>query len=194
MLCYACNGIGQIKVKKANVTEGIYNFSTYADSVNAGLIAKDTLKGSPARMAEAMIGTNYMYISYHSPGVKNRVIWGGLVAYNQVWVSGAHSATSINFHYPVMIGNKKIDGGTYAIFTIPGEKEWIFILNKNYNQHLADNYNQAEDVIRIKVTPEKNKITQRLTYSILTTASNAGKITIAWEKIKIEVPFINITL
>ena len=188
ILVYSHNAVAQTKAN----ADGALNFSTYADSVNNGLIAKDTIKSSPARTAEAMIGTNYIYIKYHSPGVKNRVIWGGLVAYDQVWVTGAHAATSINFHYPVLINNKKIEKGTYAIFTMPGEKEWVFILNKNYSQHLADDYNQAEDVIRVKLLPLKNKMTQRLTYSILATGSNAGKIEIAWEKIKIEVPFTTI--
>lgn len=195
IIFYAGNSTAQMKEKKtntANNTFSVGNFSTYADSVNAGLIKKDTLKISPARMAEAMVGTNYMYINYHSPGVKNRIIWGGLVANNQVWVTGAHSATSINFHYPVQINNKKIEKGTYAIFTIPGEKEWVFILNKNYSQHLADDYNQAEDVIRVKIIPQKNKMTQRLTYSIFATGNSSGKIIIAWEKIKIEVPFTTI--
>jgi Protein of unknown function (DUF2911) len=191
ILFYAGNAVAQTKATQNNAT-GAWNFSTYADSVNNGLIAKDTLKGSPVRTAEAMIGTNYMYINYHSPGVKNRVIWGGLVAYNQVWVTGAHSATSINFHYPVQISNKKIEKGTYAIFTIPGEKEWTLILNKNYSQHLADDYNQAEDVIRVKITPQKNKMTQRLTWSVFATGNSTGKITMAWEKIKVEVPFTTI--
>ncbi|WP_315823234.1 DUF2911 domain-containing protein [Paraflavitalea speifideaquila] len=69
----------------------------YADSVNTGLIPKDTLKGSPARMAMANIGKSYIRIEYHAPGTKDRVIWGGLVPYGTVWVTGAHSATTINF-------------------------------------------------------------------------------------------------
>src|SRR5688572_27386481 len=67
----------------------------YADSVNAGIILKDTLKGSPRRFVMDFIGSNHVHVDYGSPGVKGRTIWGGLVAYDEVWATGAHHATSI---------------------------------------------------------------------------------------------------
>lgn len=164
----------------------------YADSVNLGLITEDTLKGSPERIAMETIGKTHLHITYHSPGVKGRIIWGGLVPFNKVWVTGAHSATSLQINQPVMIGEKKIDTGTYAIFTIPGENEWIFILNKNYNQHLADDYTETEDAVRLKIIPAENKLTQRLSYSISKTTEKRGKIVMEWEKLKIEIPFTTI--
>lgn len=160
----------------------------YADSINDGLIAQDTLKGSPARTAMATIGKTHIHISYHSPGTKGRVIWGGLVPYNAVWVTGAHTATSVNINNPVTIGAKKIEAGTYAVFTIPGEKEWIFILNKNYRQHLADNYTETEDLVRVPVQPKEYKMTQRLTYSVTRETDSSGYINIMWDKTKIAVP------
>lgn len=161
----------------------------YADSINSGLIANDTLKGSPERTAMNTIGGAHVHIAYHSPGVKNRIVWGGLVPYNQVWVTGAHSATSIQLSKPIQIGETKVDKGTYAIFTIPGEKEWIFILNKNYEQHLADDYKDSLDVVRLTVKPITADLTQRLTYEVNKVDDTNGNIVIRWEKIKIEVPF-----
>ena len=166
--------------------------SNYADSVNSGLIAKDTMKGSPARTAMNTIGGGHVHIEYHSPGVKDRTIWGGLVAYNQVWVTGAHSATSIQLSKPIQIGDTKVDKGTYAIFTIPGEKEWLFILNKNYEQHLADDYKDSLDVVRMTVKPLSTDLTQRLTYEVNKVDDTNGLIVMRWEKIKIEIPFKSI--
>jgi Protein of unknown function (DUF2911) len=163
--------------------------SNYADSVNNGLIANDTLKGSPERTAMNTIGGAHVHIEYHSPGVKNRIVWGGLVPYNQVWVTGAHSATSIQLSKPIQIGETKVDKGTYAIFTIPGEKAWVFILNKNYEQHLTDDYTDSLDVVRLTVKPVSADLTQRLTYEVNKVDDANGLIVMRWEKIKIEVPF-----
>jgi len=69
----------------------------YADSVNAGLILEDTLKGSPERTVMANMGKTHIHITYHSPGIRGREIWDKLVPYNKVWVTGAHMATTINF-------------------------------------------------------------------------------------------------
>ena len=161
----------------------------YADSVNSGLIAVDTMKSSPHRMAMANIGDAHIHIEYGSPGVKERIVWGGLVPYDKVWVTGAHSATNISFSKDVLFGDKKIAAGKYAFFTIPGKEKWIIIINKNYEQHLADEYNEADDIARITVTPEMNpSLVQRLTYAVKETEKNKGEIIMQWEKIAIHIP------
>lgn len=161
----------------------------YADSVNRGLIAPDTLKGSPLRMAMANIGRSHVHIEYSSPGVKNRMIWGGLVAYDQVWASGAHHATSIDFSRDVVVMGKPIKAGTYAFFTIPGKEKWTAILNTRFDQHLADQYSEQEDVARFEVTPVSlDQPVQRLTYTVQPENDTSGHIVLAWEKLKIMLP------
>lgn len=160
----------------------------YADSVNRGLIAKDTMKGSPKRVSMNTIGDTHIHIEYGSPGVKGRMIWGGLVAYDQVWATGAHNATSIDFSSDVIIGGKKISKGKYALFTIPGKTEWTIIINTNYQQHLADAYNASEDIVRVKVKPvKKQQATQRLTYSVVPSGKDAG-VLIEWEYLRVVLP------
>jgi hypothetical protein len=111
------------------------------------------------------------------------------VPYNTVWVTGAHTASKIILNKAIVIDDKTIEAGTYAIFTIPGVKEWIFILNKNHQQHLADDYSVNEDVLRFAVKPYENAMTQRLTYAVINQGNHDGSIEISWEKIKIVVPF-----
>lgn len=144
----------------------------------------DTFKKSLPCITKGTINGADVEINYYSPGVKNRTIWGGLVPYNEVWVTGAHSATNISITKAFSIGNVKVEAGKYAIFTIPGKEEWVFVLNKKYQQHLADNYNQKEDLLRFTVKPVwSDVVTERLQYSIID-----NKLVIAWEKMKIEVP------
>lgn len=166
-----------------------FNNDEYIRNINRGVIVKDTLKGSPQRMAMGNIGQAHVHINYHSPGVKERIIWGGLVPYDQVWVTGAHNATNISFSRDIKIANKRIPAGTYAIYTIPGASEWTFILNKNYKQHLADDYDEAEDIIRTNITPTETNFTPRLTYHIEEEGEKGGIISMAWEMLKIKIPF-----
>jgi hypothetical protein len=161
----------------------------YSDSVNSGLIAEDTMKGSPVRTAMNTLHGTHVHIEYGSPGVKGRIIWGGVVPYNMVWVTGAHQATHINFYKEVIIADQKIPKGRYAIFTIPGETEWTVIINRNYKQHLTDAYDAKEDLVRVKVKPEVHPFTARLTYGVEELADNNSVINILWEKIKIGLPF-----
>jgi len=164
----------------------------YCDSVNSGLIANDTLKGSPHRTAMATVNGNHIHIEYNSPGVKGRTIWGGLVPYDKVWATGAHMASNIQFSKDVQFNGQTIPAGKYGIFTIPGRDKWIFILNTRHNQHLADDYDAQEDVLRMELTPEAHEMTQRLTYKVEKASDTTGSIQILWEKVSISAPFTSI--
>ena len=170
----------------------VVNGNNYCDSVNTGLKTEDTLKGSPFRSSMATIGDVSVHIEYSSPGVKGRIVWGGLVAYDKVWVTGAHKATSVQFSKEVEISGKKIPAGKYAFFTIPGKEKWIVILNTRFDQHLADEYNEKEDVLRLEVNPAEHAMAQRLTYAVNSVNDKSGEIVMQWEKLIIKIPFTTI--
>jgi hypothetical protein len=145
---------------------------------------------SPRTAAMAMVGDNHVHIDYGSPSVRGRTIWNGLIAYNQVWATGAHKATWIEFSKDVMIQGKHIPKGKYGFFTIPNEKEWTLILSKTWDMHLADDYKQEEDVIRLTVKPETNiQLVEALTYEVIPMKSNKGKIKMSWASLNVAFEF-----
>ena len=158
-------------------------------STEPAAAAPDTTRKSIPSETTASIGDTEIKINYHAPAVRGRTIWGGLVPYNDVWVTGAHKATSLTVAKDFRVGDQSIPAGKYAIFTIPGEQEWTVIINKNWDQHLADDYSQAEDVVRLKVRPEvTDSVTERLKYEISATGAQTGNIQMSWEKIRIRFP------
>ncbi len=141
---------------------------------------------SPKTAAMANVGEAHIHIDYSSPRMRGREIWGGLVAYDEVWATGAHRATAINFPKDVMINGTEVPAGKYGFFTIPGEDTWTLIINKNWDQHMADDYNASEDVVRITVKPEKlTENQEELLYTVTETGDNKGKISMAWEKLRV---------
>ena len=78
--------------------------------------------------------------------------------------------------------------GKYAFFTIPGKEAWTVIINKQWKQHLATEYDEKEDVVRVKVKPKKTTHTERLQYFVEGGKGKEGKIAVAWEKVRIELP------
>ncbi len=160
----------------------------------SNVIKTDTTKPkpkSPRLVTNGQIGANSITIDYGSPSVRGRSIWNGLVAYNQVWATGAHSATSIEFTNDVIINGKTITKGKYGFFTIPNATEWVLILNKNWNMHLADDYNQQDDIIRMHVTPQKNpNIVEALTYEVISEGTK-GEIKMSWEMLNVSFKFSN---
>jgi hypothetical protein len=150
----------------------------------------DTLKKSIPKEVHAQIGETHMMIHYHAPAVRGRMIWGGLVPYDEVWVTGAHSATSWEFNRDIVINGTTISAGKYAIFTIPGKERWTFIVNRNWDQHLTDEYNPEEDIIRVELIPQVSPVSkERLFYTINNESDKSGLLSIGWEKATISIPF-----
>lgn len=161
------------------------------DSQNT--LSADTIKKSVPKEVHAQLGDTHHMIYYYAPAVRGRAIWGGLVPFGDVWVTGAHRATNWEFDKDIMIGKQQIPAGKYGVFSIPGKKEWVFILNKNWDQHLADDYNTNDDVIRIKVKPGRsNKVQERLAYYLNEKGNKQNELIISWEKVRIKVPFTNL--
>ncbi len=138
---------------------------------------------SPETKVSQKIGYTDIEISYGSPSVNNRVLWGDLVPYDKVWRAGANNATTIHFSSPVEIHGNRVDSGTYALFLIPREEEekWTFILNKQSKQWGSFRYDQSQDELRIEVLPRYTSVEQeRLTYQIHHHGYQEGRVSLLW--------------
>jgi len=145
---------------------------------------------SPHTSAMAMIGDAHIHIDYSSPGVRGRIVFGGLVGYDNVWQAGAHNATWIETNKDLVINDELLPKGKYGFFTIPSKDDWTIMINKNWNQHGKDDYDQNDDVIRFKVTPNiSEEITEHLDYKVNKISATEGTISLAWEKVTISFPF-----
>ena len=145
---------------------------------------------SPHTSAMATIGNAHIHIDYSSPGVRDRMIFGGLLAYDQVWQTGAHMATWIETDKGLIIDGQELPAGKYGFFTIPSKNEWTIIFNSNWDQHGKDEYDEKDDVIRFKVTPIiTDEITEHLEYKVNKLSETEGTISLAWEKVTISFPF-----
>jgi len=145
---------------------------------------------SPHATAMAMVGDAHIHIDYSSPGVRNRIIFGGLLAYDMVWQAGAHKATWIETNKDLIIEGKTLVAGKYGFFTIPSKDEWTLIFNTNWDQHGKDEYNAKEDVVRFKVKPIiSENITEHLVYKVKKANNGEGIISLAWEKVSLDFNF-----
>lgn len=145
-------------------------------------------QASPAAMVKQTIGLNEVAVTYHRPGVKGRKIWGGLVPYGQVWRTGANEATNISFAEDVTIEGQALPAGTYALLTIPGEKEWAVIFNKNAKAWGSFGYKEDQDALRVKVTPVSATNEESLSFRFQNVTLESAKLVLAWEKL--EIPFL----
>ena len=133
----------------------------------------------PSPAAKASQTTNSgakITIDYSSPGIKGRTIGKEIAPWGQVWRTGANEATIFEVSKNVMISGKTLPKGKYSLYSIPGQKEWVIILNKTWNQSGTD-YDQKTDVQRFTVkTLKAPSFTERMTFKI----SKAGIVSLIW--------------
>lgn len=145
---------------------------------------------SPHTSAMAMVGDAHVHVDYSAPGVRDRIIFGGLLAYDQLWQAGAHRATWIETDRDLIFAGQRLKAGKYGFFVIPSRENWTLIFNTRWDQHGKDQYQEAEDVLRIQVKPEiRNEITEQLTYTIKEVAPGEGEFSLAWEKVTVRLSF-----
>jgi tetratricopeptide (TPR) repeat protein len=147
-----------------------------------------TPQPSPTQILRQDFGISSVELNYSRPGIKGRKIFGDLVPWGKVWRTGANSATRIKFSDDVTIGGQALKAGEYAIYTIPNEKEWEFIINKG-SANWGTDYKQEDDIIRIKATPVKmDQPVETFTMQFANVKSNSAELQLMWDKTLVSVP------
>lgn len=136
---------------------------------------------SPPKIVNASVNGKDITISYSAPYKKGREIFGGLVAYDKVWRTGANDATTIEVSADVMIAGNTLKKGTYALFTIPNEDTWTVIFNEEAKQWGSYDYTKDKDVFRFEVKPKTVSETEQFEISL----SPEGMVSLAWDTTKI---------
>jgi Protein of unknown function (DUF2911) len=144
---------------------------------------------SPTQTIKQDFALGNVELTYSRPSIKGRKIFGDLVPFNKVWRTGANSATIIKFNDPVEIGGKKIDTGSYALYTIPNEGSWEIILNKGTINWGTNGYTDSADVARFKV-PTMKMATAIETFSMqfANVKPESCELHIMWDKTVVAVP------
>ena len=137
-----------------------------------------TPQPSTTQTVKQDFGLGGIELSYSRPNMKGRKIFGDLVPFDKVWRTGANEATVFEVSKDVTVEGKALKAGKYALFSIPGEKEWVIIFNKKSNQWGAYDYKESDDALRVTVPAKAGALTEKFTI----TAENSGKVTLAWDK------------
>lgn len=141
---------------------------------------------SPRAAVTHTVGMTEIRIDYSSPAVRDRLIWGELVPWDQVWRAGANEATTISFSHPVVVEGQPLPAGTYAFFMVPRrEGEWTAIFNRQDEQWGAYDYNESEDVLQVDIAIDTLcTAEERLQYYLTDQGLDQGRVCLRWERIE----------
>ena len=128
----------------------------------------------------------YVSVVYGRPFVRGRQVLGGLVGYGMVWAAGAHRATELWTTVPLAIGGTRVEPGAYSLFATPRPDRWTLHVNRRLGMHLADEYDPADDLVTVDVTPEAlDAPVEGLTWAF---AADGSALTLAWDRVRVSLP------
>lgn len=160
-------------------------FSTLMlSAVVVGAVAQDFKMPapSPTTTVKQEFSTSFIELIYSRPAMRGRKIFGDLVPYGKVWRTGANAATKISFGEEVSVGGQKVPAGTYSLYTIPGEKEWKIIINKNTGNWGATGFDDKDDIATFTVPTHKiSETIQSFSISVNNITLNSCDILLLWE-------------
>lgn len=142
---------------------------------------------SPGASVSQVIGTTDVTVKYSRPLLRGRDVFGGVVAYDKVWRTGANGTNQITFSTEVMVGGQKLAAGSYSIFSIPSKGDWTLIFNKDLTAQ-ENTYSQEKDALRITVKPVSIAKTEAFTIDFSGLSDSTADMNICWSDKKIVAP------
>jgi tetratricopeptide (TPR) repeat protein len=134
------------------------------------------------------VGISDVTITYHSPGVKGRAIWGARVPFGSIWRAGANENTTITFSHDAKVEGQEVKAGTYGLFMLPEDANNFKVLLSKYSQSWGT-VPPSEDELAVQANVETTEIESQewLSYDFVNRSGNDVTAILRWDNI--QVPF-----
>ncbi|WP_296314861.1 DUF2911 domain-containing protein [Winogradskyella sp. UBA3174] len=148
---------------------------------------------SPKDTAELKLNDLKLEVKYNRPSKRDRVIFGALVPFDEVWRTGANEATTFETNKDLIIDELILKKGKYTLWTVPMANSWKVMFNSEQyewgvNEKMEPMWNPNFDVVEIEVPIQKIDTTvERFTISFDNKTGNL-KLSMAWDSTVIDIP------
>ena len=166
----------------------------------------DSRRPSPVGIAKTFVGDAYVKVTYGRPYVRDRDVFGDpadggtyLVPFGELWRTGANEATEITVTRPVLIAGKRLEAGTYSIFTVPGASNWTVRFNTGLGMdgtgrldaetgQFTRSYDEGDDLLVVEV-PSGSLPADVDQFTIaFETAEGGVHMVLSWERTEVRIP------
>jgi len=166
----------------------VASFAILTLSLNAQITVP---KSSPAGKIEQRVGLADLSISYNRPAKRDRVVFGDVVPYGEVWRFGANETTNLTTNQHLIFGKDTLKLGSYAIYIKPTKENWDIIFYKETtNWGLPEVWDETKVALRtIAPVIALSDVVENLTINFDNIQNSGATLQITWDKTKINLPF-----
>ena len=137
---------------------------------------------SPYSKIHQTVGLTDVTVEYSRPAVKGRTLFVDVEAWGQTWRTGANAATKVTFSQDVKLNGKEVKAGTYALYSIPGQKEFTVMLYNDLS--LGGNvakYDETKEAVRFMAPTKKAPMFfENFTIHFNNLKAESGEMALLW--------------
>ena len=150
-----------------------------------------TPQPSPMSKVTQEVGLMKVEVEYSRPSSKGRKVFGDLVPFGELWRTGANASTKVTFGDDVRVAGNPVAKGTYALYSIPGEKEWTIVIYRNttFWGTPGKEYKEEDVAAQFNVPVlSQREMVESFTISFNNLRNNGCDMELSWKYTKIVVP------
>lgn len=156
------------------------------------IIPLDEVKPSQSGSVTQTVANTDITVTYDRPVARGRELFGGIVAYGEIWNPGANDATAISFSRSVTINGHPLEAGAYSIWAIPDPDEWTLIFSRAADVFHQPYPGEEHDALRLTVAPVSGDHMETLAFYFSTVEKKGAELRLHWGQtvvpLQIEVP------
>lgn len=90
---------------------------------------------SPRRLLDFSVGGKRAQITFGAPDRRDRVVFGELIPYGDLWRMGADEPTLLRLPFSARVAGAPLSRGVYSLYAIPQERgPWRLVINGSIRQ------------------------------------------------------------
>jgi hypothetical protein len=151
-----------------------------ADPAALPIIPPDEVQKSQSGAVFQRVANTDIEVVYDRPVARGRELFGGIVAYDEVWNPGANDATAISFSRDVTIGGQPLAAGRYSIWAIPRDGDWTVIFSTAADVYHTPYPGEDQDALRLTITPRQGDHVETLVYYFAMVEEKDTELRLHW--------------
>ena len=123
----------------------------------------DVLKSQSGSVFQRVANTD-IEVVYDRPVARGHELFGGIVAYDEVWNPGANDATAVSLSRDVTVNGEALAAGKYSIWAIPRAGDWTVIFSRAADVYHTPYPGENQDALRLTITPQRGDHMETLAF------------------------------
>ena len=177
VLLVSCGGAGGMAEEVVPAAQAAVPQS---EAIEAEIIPLEDVQASQSGSVSQTIATTQITITYDRPVARGRELFGGIVAFGEIWNPGANDATKVSVSQPVTINGMSLPAGDYSIWAIPDPDEWTVIFNRSADVYHEPYPGEEHEELRLQVAPQTGQHMETLAFYFPAVEKKDAELRLHW--------------